>query len=615
MTPRLIAFRWTPAERDLARRGRALAAQLSEQEWKKVLDWRGVLVFVHVASLDDVTILPAEFGVLAGPLFDRNHGTLVSAFSSVEAEALATTGGAELFSKYWGPCCALLHNRGHDFFHALRDPAGGAPLYVARSAGLHCLFTHAENFLDVWDEPVECDERMLSVYMVQPRILTRRTALAGVEELLAGERLTLGRDSVERNCVWRPERKEPCQNIANFDAAASALRSAVMVSAKAWVGYNAARFGNPIVHRLSGGLDSSIVLGALNIAAGAEAEIICLNEYPEATPEGDERPLARAAAQHARRELVEHESDPAGVDYSRVLKAPLPVRPTHGEFSHGSSGLSDAIAARGASIVTSGQGGDQVLHRRRFAAIAVDAATDGLSIDRYLTIARETAMLARTSIWSVFAETIARYRRSDIELFNPAFAKVVLAAPGSVELACEEWSDHPWGGPLKNETPARAARAMHIGDLSYYHEASEVTRRFVTAPVLASQHVIETALSIPPYVMTHGGFDRALARAAFSDLLPDAIRARPHKGDTTRFHNRVLELQLPFIRDLLIDGELVRRGLADSKAIERALSRDIIADGALKGAIMSAFMAEAWLQRFAERPSRRSVHGSVSPAS
>ncbi|GIK49885.1 MAG: asparagine synthase [Alphaproteobacteria bacterium] len=617
MTPRLIAFRWTPAERAPARRGRALAARLGEQEWKKILDWRGVLAFAHVACLGDVTVLPAEFGLVAGPLLSRETGTPVSSLSGVDAEALAATGGAELFSKYWGPCCALLHDRGYDFFHALRDPGGGAPLYVHRSPGLHCLFTAADDFLALSDAPVGCNETILGVYMVQPGILTRRTAIEGVEELLAGERLTLGRSSVERDFVWRPEHRRGCSEIADFDAAATALRQAVRESAKAWIGLNAARGGRPIAHRLSGGLDSSIVLAALHQEGGRETEIVCFNEYPEATPEGDERVLARAAAQHAGRELVEHESRAANFDYAHVLTAPLPVRPTHSEFSHASTSLADAIDARGARIVTSGQGGDQVLHRRRSAAIAVDAALDGVGLSRYFAIARETAMLARTPIWSVFAETIARRIRPHVSLFNPAFAKAVLASPGAVALAHAEWSDHPWKSMLLRQTPARAARAMHIGDLSYYHEVSEVTCRFMTAPVLASQPVIETALAIPPYVMTQGGFDRALARAAFADLLPEIIRSRSHKGDTTRFHNRVLERQLPLMRELLLGGELARRKLIDAAAVESALKRDVIADGALKGALMSAFMAEAWLRRFVERTSSRSagpVHGAEAPA-
>ncbi|PZO55836.1 MAG: hypothetical protein DCF16_01840 [Alphaproteobacteria bacterium] len=600
MTTRFIVFRWTPTEREPSRRGRALAAKLTDHEWKKILDWRGVLAFIHVDSLHDVMVLPAEFGFIAGPLFARQGGQQVLELSSVEAEALITTGAAELFSKYWGPCCAILHNRGYDYFHAVRDPAGSNPIYVWSTERLHCLFTHTDDFLACCDEPASCDEKMLGIYMVQPRILTKRTAIEGVEELLAGERLTLGRTSIERKFIWRPTQSGR-KAIADFGQARGALRAAVMESAASWNQYNDRRGANPIAHRLSGGLDSSIVLGALRKAAGGE--IICFHEFPEATPEGDERAFARAAALYADCELIEHESKAGDFDYGRILDAPLPARPSHTEFSHANTGLGDAIAARGARVVTSGQGGDQVLHRRRFAEIAVDAAFDRVGLKPYFLIAQDTARLARIPIWSVFAKTIERALRPQPSFLNSAFTQAVLAHPGAIELAEEEWRDHPLRQMLLNETPARTARALHVGDLSYYFEVSEITRRFETAPILASLPVIETVLAIPPYVMTQGGLDRALARAAFRDLLPTEIIERSSKGDTTRFHNRVLERQLPLFRELLLDGELVRRQLLDRAAIERALTPDFVANGAIKGALMSAFMAEAWLRRFVQRTS------------
>ncbi len=614
MTPRLLCLRWTPADREGARRGRALAAKLGEQCWTKILDWRGVLLFAHVQSLADIIVLPAELGIIAGPIFDRAESSPVRSFTSDEAETLIVTGGAELFRKYWGPCCALLHNRGYDCFHALRDPAGGAPLYVHGSERFHCLFTRAEDFIAIWDEPLACDETMLAAYMVQPRLLTRRTAIASVDELLAGERLTVGRTHIERDFIWRPVARDPDFGVTDFERAASGLRASVLSSAGAWLGFNAARGGKPVAHRLSGGLDSTIVLAALRQAGGQAADVVCFNEFPESAPEGDERGWARLAANHCGCDLVEHESRPSVFDYAHILEAPLPVRPSLAEFSHASTGLADAIAKLGAEIVTSGQGGDQVLHRRRFAAIAVDAALDRVDFKSWLAIAPDTAMLARVPIWTVFSETLAHLARREVSFFNPAFARTILASGDAVAIAQAEWRHHPWAHDLRRQSPARAARAMHIGDLAYYHELSALTRRFATAPVLASQPVIDTVLAIPPYVMTQGGRDRSLARAAFADLLPDAIRSRTHKGDTTRFHNRVLERQLPFMREILLGGELARRGLVDGGRLEAALKRDVIADGALKGALMSAFMAEAWLRRFVIRTAGKAIVQGESAA-
>lgn len=613
MRPRILCIRWTPMDRAAARRGRLIAATLDDGQWKKICDWRGVLLFAHVDSLPQIIVLPAEFGVIVGPLFDRATSEMVTGFSSVDAEALVTTGGQDLFSKYWGPCCALLHNRGYDYLHALRDPAGGAPLYVYEDEELQLFFTQTEDLVSRCDRELACDEDMLRAYLVQPRLLTNRTAMQYTEELLAGERLTMGRDSRRRDLVWRPHASDKF-GTADFNGAAQALRASVVASARAWWGLSEARGATSIVHRLSGGLDSSIVLAALCEAGADRSSLVCFNEFPEATPEGDERSLARTVSQKFGVKLIEHQSEVSAFDYARILNAPLPVRPTHTEFSHAAPDLGIAIASLGATIVTSGQGGDQVLHRRRFSGPAADAAIDMVGVGPWLRIAQNTARLGRIPIWEVFADTLAIAHRRGAPLFNPVFAKTVLAANDAVSIASAEWSLHPWASIVAHQPPARAARAMHIADLSYYHEPSVVTRRFTSAPVLASLPVIETVLAIPPYVMTQGGHDRSLARAAFASDLPEEVRARSHKGDTTRFHNRVLERQLPFVRDLLVNGELARRGLVDAERLRAAMSRDVIADGSIKGALMSAFIAEVWLQRFCKHVALRASEKSQRDA-
>jgi len=606
MTPRVLCIRWTPNDRDGARRGRALASKLTEEAWKKLCDWRGVMLFAHVDSLADIIVLPAEFGVIVGPLFERDKAVPVQSIASDEAEALVTTGAAQLFTKYWGPCCALLHNKGYDYFHAVRDPAGGAPLYMHQADQIQVFFTDLDDFIAIWDGELECDHDMVSAYMVQPRLLTCRTAIKNVEELLAGERLTFGRDSWKRDLIWRPV-AENRFGVADFDSAADALRTVIIDCTRSWSDFNASRGAHPIAHRLSGGLDSSIVLAALRANAADRASVICFNEFPERTPEGDERALARVAADHFGCALVEHESCANAFAYDRILDAPLPVRPTHTEFSHAAPELANAIAALGATVVTSGQGGDQVLHRRRFAASAVDAALDLVGVSEWFQIALDTARLARVPIWDTLSETIAHLCGRRASLFNPVFARTLLVTRDAISVATEEWRLHPWADHFARQSPARAARVMHVGDLSYYHEPSAVTRAFTTAPVLACLPIIETVLSMPPYLMTLGGFDRSLARAAFAKELPDDIRARSHKGDTTRFHNRVLERQLPLMRELLLDGELVERGLIDRSRLEAALKRDVIADGSLKGALMSAFAAESWLRRFKARAASKSA--------
>ncbi|MBK6705443.1 MAG: hypothetical protein IPG56_17905 [Caulobacteraceae bacterium] len=81
-------------------------------------------------------------------------------------------------------------------------------------------------------------------------------------------------------------------------------------------------------------------------------------------------------------------------------------------------------------------------------------------------------------------------------------------------------------------------------------------------------------------------------------MIPREILERRYKGDTTRYHRAVLERQLPFIREMLCDGELVKLGLLAREPLETALRRDVVVDAKTKAQVTTAFIAELWLRRF-----------------
>jgi asparagine synthase (glutamine-hydrolysing) len=167
---------------------------------------------------------------------------------------------------------------------------------------------------------------------------------------------------------------------------------------------------------------------------------------------------------------------------------------------------------------------------------------------------------------------------------------------------------------MRTATPARALRMAHLADLQYYHQTSSLSARFVSAPLLTSQPVVECVLSIPPYLMTHGGRERALARAAFEAWLPPKVALRRHKGDTTRYHLKVLERQIAFVREVLLEGELPTRGLVDRAALEETLQRDFIVDARAKAGVMTALVAELWLRRLAKAKAKTKARASHSGA-
>jgi asparagine synthase (glutamine-hydrolysing) len=233
-----------------------------------------------------------------------------------------------------------------------------------------------------------------------------------------------------------------------------------------------------------------------------------------------------------------------------------------------------------------------------------------LPLARQFEIALASARLARRPVWDVFSAMAAHgvlgLREDPLEKIK---GRWTLASEEALQLVREMVMGHDWMEIARRSSPARALRIAHIADLQYYHQYSNPNAHFAAAPVLAMTPVVECCLGIAPYTMTQGG-ERGLARAAFADLLPDEIVKRTTKGATTRYHQAVLEHQLPLVRAMLTDGELVRRGLVAKEALAAAFARGVLADAVQSAGVLTAFIAEMWLQRL--RAVRDEVRGAIS---
>ena len=114
---------------------------------------------------------------------------------------------------------------------------------------------------------------------------------------------------------------------------------------------------------------------------------------------------------------------------------------------------------------------------------------------------------------------------------------------------------------------------------------------------LLSQPLIELCLSIPTYELAAGGVDRALARAAFSDGLPETIVRRTRKGSIDAYLDGLLSHNLPFMREVMLDGQLVHERLLDRDRIEQALSPRPPVTGRHAGELICRHLnTEIWLQ-------------------
>ena len=113
-----------------------------------------------------------------------------------------------------------------------------------------------------------------------------------------------------------------------------------------------------------------------------------------------------------------------------------------------------------------------------------------------------------------------------------------------------------------------------------------------------SQPVIELCLRIPTYVLTAGGWDRAIARAAFRNDLPRGILNRNTKGRVEDHINAILGRNAALLRDLLIDGLLVREGIVDRDKLTAVLSGRATSIPVTSSELLECLSAEAWLRQW-----------------
>jgi asparagine synthase (glutamine-hydrolysing) len=104
--------------------------------------------------------------------------------------------------------------------------------------------------------------------------------------------------------------------------------------------------------------------------------------------------------------------------------------------------------------------------------------------------------------------------------------------------------------------------------------------------------------------------DRALARIAFADALPREILERRSKGGAEKLARRILTRNAPFVRECLLDGQLVQQGIVDRRRLEAALGQGPSPEGVGTVPLFDLLGTELWLQSW--KAPRTPAQGSLT---
>jgi asparagine synthase (glutamine-hydrolysing) len=536
-------------------------------------------------------------GVVLGKLFERSGNSpstaVPLALDESRTRAIVDSRGRQLVDRYWGRYVAFLYDDAAGTSRVLRDPSGGLPCLTVRFGGVRLYFSAMDDIRQLGVGPFDVNWGYLTAWICVMRGHSHSTALREVSQVLAGECLELRDDVATSTFYWDALQIANSDIIEDPDKAASALRDSIVDSVGAW-----ASCYSGITLSLSGGLDSSILYAALRDSP-AKQKLTCFHYYPTGS-DMDERRFARLVAQSGGSGLIERPRD-STVSLEPLLQIEASHEPTTYLYFLEHSRLDAQLAAEhNATASFTGWGGDQLFYRHH----ALLAAGDYLHYrglgPQFLRVVLDAAHMDRLSVWHVLREAFAQHFQQRRWTFRD---EIVRSRP----LIRPEVIHEVYGGALHAHPLLSDARGTPNGKLwhalqvscpwEFYDPLGREEDPERVSP-LYSQPVLELCLRLPVHVLTLGGWDRAIARRAFYNDLPREVANRKEKGGMDEHLRGILDHNLTFIRELLLDGALVSEGVVDRKRLVTALSGKVSQTQSPAAEILDFVGTEAWLRRW-----------------
>lgn len=616
---RYVALVWNTRDLDQADAVQVVTRRLqaSHSEWGDVFNHAGLRVFCADSLKGSIGshALSHRAGVILGTLFERNKdpedstASLAADLNEATTSAIVASKGRHLLTHFWGDYIALIADVNSTSKWVIKDPTGDLPGSITFYRGVMVIFSCLADCLDLelmrfTVNPLYVRSRLISIGMDRTQ-----SSLNEVSQIGRGEFLEIdpsaNKPLVSRESYWNPLWFSESENaIEDPVSAARAVRATVRACV-----HTLAACHKSLLLRLSGGLDSSIILGCLSDAPCAP-EIVGYTYY---NPRGlsDERRWARLAAQQFGIVHIEHPTDPASLRLDPMLSMSPSIEPLSGLAYLERGPVERAIAQQhNCTAVFSGDGGDSSFGSECVGLVVEDyLRRHGFRAD-VLKLAVQVAMTRDLTIWTVIGKAMRGWllgaRMSDHRDSYLEGCRLLSQGLRETVLRHDRYP-HPWFSD-SNGVPWRTIYCLGMLTLApqFYDPFCEAHRPnpLAIAP-LYSQPVIELCLRIPLHIHFNGGRSRGLARQAFTQEVPEAILQRQWKDRAPGYAEDLMSPNLALIRSILLDGVLTRDGLLDRAAVERVLSGKVSKNDVAIGEIFNYIDLELWQRHFSTNTRHR----------
>jgi asparagine synthase (glutamine-hydrolysing) len=581
----------------------------SSPQWQEALDRPGLRVLctdICPGSLEP-HVLSGKAGVVLGSLFRRRADWDDDApaprcvLDDARTAAIVDSRGEWLLRNTWGNYVAFVADPLTGSTAVLKDPCGSLPCFSTTFRGLTIAFSAIADCAELGSMRFTVNRRFLERRLYGGDMTQQWDALNEISQIRRGECIEVAPRRqpgiTGRRFLWNPfdiaRTGEPLEDPSE---AARALRNTLRsCTSTLAAGHESALL------RLSGGLDSSIMLACLQ-AAPRRPRLLSYTQYVPNSPL-DPRRWARIATAHSGGEHVELESTAAGINLGAILD----MAPTAEPFSTLMCLVTAAqeqglVVRQGASATFTGDGGDCA-----FGSFCIgEAATAYLRRHgprlAVVRLAAESASILRQTTWHTLKRALQMWLtgRSLASLagMNREARKLL---PEDVVRECEATpAVHPWLAGLPHapwEPISKLGMLLGTPDLYCGQASPSAAGPQIVAPIY-SQPLIELALRIPADVLFTGGEDRGLARRAFRGDVAQPILNRLWKDRAGDFHEELIRRHLDWLREIFLDGVLVGEGLLDKSAVERALAPGPAKSDVFPGELLRHLDNEIWARQW-----------------
>lgn len=520
--------------------------------------------------------------VLLGDLYDRDGRPVVSAacFQYLSTQRALRQ---HLLDHYWGEYLLVQPlDEDSDGVTFTRDPSGGVACAHSPKGGFVTSDPSIASHLGLYREQI--DWEFVSHCLIYPYMKISCTGFADIRELLPGCILTIANRTTRIDLAWSPWNfVAPRDRQCDPTDAAQRIRKVTTSVVHAM-----AETDGSLLLELSGGLDSSIVGVSL---ASARARIVACNAISP-LPGADEHHYAKQLADQLGIELLQRPLgfEESGIEFSLPRNS---LRPAVSSLARMAAQTMDDVAElRHVNSVYSGGGGDTIFCYLKSAAPAADALLSG----NLLACGQAIINLSKLHGCTVAKATRLALRKLHLKSKPACKPTYALLARNHTTPSLEQ---HPWFNVPAGALPGDRERIFDLAGNQLFADAMLRTdHRRVRMPLL-SQPIMEACLRVPSWLWISGGWNRAVARSAFSDQLPADILNRRSKGNFMSYTFAIYRRNKDAIRQFLLDGHLNSRGLLDPDKLNLFLDRPQTARDQSFMRVFDLCMVENWVRNHA----------------